>query len=386
MNNIAAAACSKLPLFCLDFPQNSIGRRMRDAEDITFGRFRLRRRQHQLLQDGVPVELGSRAIDILLTLIDAEGAPVSKDELMKRVWPGIVVEENNLTVQISALRKVLGDHREIIRTVSRHGYSFVADALTRGVAPPAANPDDSAAGSRKADNIRVPLDALIGREHDLHELLALSGSSRLLTLTGPGGIGKTRLALELARMRQAAFPDWTYLAELAALSDASLVAASVATALGLDAGAATRSVQAAAVALAGKRLLLVLENCEHVVVEAARVAEALLHATAGLQIVATSREPLGGEGEHVYRVNPLRIPGERIVDASEILRHGAVQLFIARARAAGVDLPASEAQLNNIVAICRRLDGIPLAIELAAARVGMLGVDDLRAWMIVSPF
>lgn len=340
-----------------------------------FGRFELRRRQRQLLKDGVPVDLSSRGFDILAALIDADGAPVSKDELIRRVWPDVVVEENNLTVQISALRKALGNERDRLRTLPRHGYSFAADAEPAGGGVPSA----AAVGKIETGKLPVPLEALIGREDDLQELLALQGRCRLLTLTGPGGIGKTRLALELARRRESGFPDGAFLVELATQSDAALVPASIASTLGLQLGAATQRSEAVAAALREKKLLLVLDNCEHVVAEAARTAETLLHATIGVQIIATSREPLRADGEVLYRVSPLRIPGTSVSDPDEILRHGAVHLFITRARATGIDLSTEETQLPIIAAICRRLDGIPLAIELAAARVPMLGVAELFA-------
>jgi len=342
---------------------------MQSTGELRFGRFQLQRRQRRLLIEGVPVELGARAVDVLLALVDADGAPLGKDELISRVW-GMAVEEHNLTVQIHALRKALGPDREMIRTVPRHGYAFIGD-LEEPLATPAAD----AVSIRATDtNVPAQVEALIGRDGEIQELLTLQGTCRLLTLTGAGGIGKTRLALELAWLRLPSFSDGIWFAELATLSDASLVPGRIAVALGLQAG---DSAQAVAAAVGGKNLLLVLDNCEHVVGEAARAAEALLHGTRNVQIVATSREPLRAESESVYRVPALATPAAGASDAAEILRHGAVRLFIARAGAADSRFRAGDAELPAISTICRRLDGIPLAIELAAARAPVLGLDEL---------
>lgn len=343
--------------------------------ELRFGRFHLSRRQPRLLRDGVPIEVGSRAIDVLLALIDADGAPVSKDALLARVWAQTIVEENNLTVQIHALRRALGEDRDLIRTVARRGYCFT------GKTEPANAPSSSAAIAAEPVpnfNLPAPLEALIGCDNEVRELLALQARCQLLTLTGPGGIGKTRLALELAHRLVASFPDGAWFVELATLREAELVPVTVAAALGLQQPGTIRSAEAVAAAVAGKNLLIVLDNCEHVIVEAARMAEALLHGARDVRILATSQEPLRAEGESVYRVQALTTPAERVHEAEEILRHGAVQLFIARARAADLRFTADKAQLPIIAAICRRLDGRPLAIELAAARAS-LGLEELLA-------
>jgi len=349
---------------------------MHDAEELKFGRFQLRRRQRQLMSDGAPVELGGRAFDILLTLIDADGEPVGKDTLIDRVWAGAAVEEQNLTVQIHALRKMLGDDHHLIRTVARHGYSFTGkvEMLTRA----AANTEAVIALPKPvaATNIPAPVEALIGRDHEVEELLDLRARCRLLTLTGPGGIGKTQLALEVARRLLPSFSDGVWLVELATLADAVLVPVTIASVLGLQIGASARPMEAIASALAGKNLLLVLDNCEHLIADAARAAEILLHSSPGVQVLATCREPLRAEGETVYRVPGLTTPAASVTDADEIMRHTAVQLFVARAAAAGERSQIDNVQLATIAAICRRLDGIPLALELAAARAA-LGLVEL---------
>src|SRR5271169_559293 len=171
---------------------------MSRAEELKFGRFQLRRRQRVLLEDGTPIEPGSRAVEVLLALIDADGAPVSKDDLMSRVWPGTAVEENNLAVQIHALRKALGADSYLIRTVARRGYCFTGKVTAPDEAtPPGREPVAAAATRSAATNLPAAIGELIGRDAELKELVELQASRRLLTLTGPGGIGKTRLALEV---------------------------------------------------------------------------------------------------------------------------------------------------------------------------------------------
>src|ERR1700677_3670119 len=187
---------------------------MQDAAELRFGRFQVRRRQRRLLVDGDPVELGARAIDVLLALIEAEGALISKDALMSRVWPGIEVEEHNLTVQIHALRKALGPDRDLIRTVARHGYCFTGEVEALGAAPsPDRDTRDAAPGQKPMSNISPVVQELIGRDNELQELLELQARCRLLSLTGAGGIGKTALAIEVARRVSVGFAGDTVLVE-----------------------------------------------------------------------------------------------------------------------------------------------------------------------------
>ncbi len=349
---------------------------MRDAEELRFGRFLLRRAPRVLLADGKPVRLGARAIELLLMLVDAGGEPVSKEELMHRAWPQAVVEEHNLTVQISALRAALGVDADFIRTIPRRGYAFTASVEIVAAAPTPARPDAVRSGTAAPTNIPAPVSDLIGRESELLELLELQRQRRLLTLTGPGGIGKTRLAVELARRLLPEFDDGVWLLDLGLLGDAELLIASVASVFGLQLAAAAQTLEQVVTALAGKRLLLVLDNCEHLIVAAANMAEVLLSRSASLAIVATSREQLRVNGESVYRVPPLGVPATALTLPDEILGCDAARLFLARTRAADATFSADHVA-GKIGAICRRLDGIPLAIELAAARAVTLGAEEV---------
>jgi predicted ATPase/class 3 adenylate cyclase len=228
-------------------------------------------------------------------------------------------------------------------------------------------------------NLPAPATDLIGRATELAEVADLVAAQRIVTLTGAGGIGKTRLGLEVARQRLPDFPDGVWLAELASLADAELVADAVATALGLELAGGIASPDGVARALGSKQLLLMLDNCEHVIERAACMAETLARANPKLRIMATSREPLRAEGEHLYQVPPLDVPAADAHDPDDVLRHGAVQLFVARARAAAPHFVPDARTAALIGAVCRHLDGIPLAIELAAARTATLGVEGVAA-------
>src|ERR1700722_2828440 len=350
---------------------------------IEFGRFRVVPRRRELLADGRPIHLGGRTFDVLMALIEGQGAVVAKDTLMERVWPNRIVEENSLHFQISALRDALGAERGLIRTISGRGYQFTGEIRTIATRPQAqavaATAATVSAAPRPPTNLPEPVSELIGRDVEVEEVLGLTATHRLVTLTGAGGIGKTRLGLEVARRLLPEFADGVWIIELAPLSDPDLVPATVATALGLDLADNVVSPERVANALAAKQLLLVLDNCEHLVGAAACIAEALLRANPAARVMATSREPLRAEGECLYRVPPLASPKEDSQDAEELLRYGAVRLFVARARAAEPQLSPDGCVAAAIAVICRHLDGIPLAIELAAARTNALGVEELAA-------
>jgi DNA-binding winged helix-turn-helix (wHTH) protein len=343
-----------------------------------FGRFRLDSQRRELLADGIPVAIGSRALDVLTVLIEACGELVTKDELSMRAWSGIIVEENTLQFQISTLRKALGPDRNFIKTISGRGYSFVAEITT--VATPEEVTNAASAAPRRdlprPNNLPVLISNLVGRETQLSDVVALVATHRLVTLVGAGGIGKTRLGLEVARCLVPQFTDGTWLVGLGPLSGPELVLPTIATTLGLtEAGPTTP--ERVAEALAPKHLLLLLDNCEHVIDASARIAEVFLQTGASLRVIATSREPLRVDGECVYRVPPLDVPTEDSPDGDDPLRYGAVRLFVERARTAEATFCPEGQAAAAIGSVCRRLDGIPLAIELAASRAAALGVGEL---------
>jgi predicted ATPase/DNA-binding winged helix-turn-helix (wHTH) protein len=349
---------------------------------VAFGRFRVLPHRRELLADGRPVKLGGRAFDVLITLLEERGSVVSREELIRRVWPNRVVEEKNLHAQISVLRTVLGAERELIRTVPGHGYQFTGEIRVLS-----GNPDERAGATMAAaqpapalppTNLPAPVSELIGRDDELCEILALA-AHRLVTLTGPGGIGKTRLALAAARRLLPQFADGVWLAEFSSLADPALVPATVAAAVGLELGAGEVSAQRVAQTLADRQLLLVLDTCEHMIAAAAAMVETVLRACSGLRVIATSREPLRAEGEQTYPVPPLAVPAEDTEAEDDPLQYGAVQLFVVRSRANGAYVSEDRHGTAAIAAICRQLDGIPLAIELAAARAAALGIEEVAA-------
>jgi predicted ATPase/DNA-binding winged helix-turn-helix (wHTH) protein len=346
---------------------------------IAFGRFLLLPHRRELLADGRPVKLGGRAFDVLMALIEARGAIVSKNALMARVWPDRIVEENNLQWQISALRAAFGADRNLIRTASGRGYQFTAEIDTLDGIPEADAGTAIAAAQPElpATNLPEPISELFGRDDVLDEILSLASAHRLVTLTGAGGIGKTRLAVAAARRLLPQFADGVWLTEFSPIADPGLVPVTVAAALGLDLGGGVVSAQRVAQALAGRRLLLVLDTCEHVISAAATLVEAVLRVGGMLRLLATSREPLRAEGEWVYPVPPLAVPAADAEDADDLVRYGGVRLFMERVGAAEPHFAPDRHRISMIASICRQLDGIPLAIELAAARAAVLGVEEV---------
>src|SRR5207245_9781042 len=254
------------------------------------------------------------------------------------------------------LRKVFGSDRHLIRTVAGRGYQVTGEIRATPATPAGPPP-------ARTTNLPGAVSELIGREAELGEVTAMATAHRLVSLVGAGGIGKTRLGLEVARHLLPRFPDGVFVAELGPVSSPELVPTTVASALGLTHIAGTASREGVAGAVGTKKLLLVIDNCEHVIEAAAGMADALLRASPGTGLLATSREPLRVSGEHVYRVPPLDVPAEDNRNMEDVFRHGAVKLLVSRAHAAEPRYVAEGRVAAATAAICRRLGGIPLAIE-----------------------
>ena len=350
-----------------------------------FGRFELRPQQRLLLADGVPVALGARAFDLLEAFADRPGALMTKDDLMATVWPGVVVEENNLQVQVSTLRKILGS--EALATIPGRGYRFnLAVVSEDGEAPVSAASATAAAiaeerapsGSRTNLPLRLP--TLYGRAEDVAAVVGLLRQHPVVTITGSGGIGKTRVAQAAARQVLTESPDryrdGVWWVELAALADGALVPSAIAQTLELSISGERPTPASLRLELAARHALLVLDNCEHLADSVALLVDAVTADAPGLSVLITSQETLRASDEHVYRLGGLAIADG---DDVEIATHsGAVELFAARAQAADPRFTLTPANLPAVIEICRRLDGIPLAIELAAARLPLLGLEGLR--------
>ncbi len=343
--------------------------------ELRFGRFRLQPSQRQLFENDVPVKLGGRAFDVLWALVERRDRAVPKSELMQLAWPKRVVEDNNLQVQVVTLRKLLGP--AAITTIPGRGYQFSA-ALDGAMQPAAARPvvEPALLTTEPPTNLPAQVQALYGRDEDLARVSELIEQHLLVSVVGPSGIGKTRLAQAAAYRARDDFADGAWVIELAAVADPALVLSAIARTLGVHLGAEPRAADLAA-SLRGRSVLLVLDNCEHLLEAVAGIVTALQREAPSVRVLATSQELLRLADEQVYRLGTLALPGDVPL---EVARHtGAVALFVARAQAAAPSFVLTESTLPTVVDICRRLDGIALAIELAAARVPLLGVDGLRA-------
>jgi len=345
--------------------------------DHDFDRFVVRPATRQLIVDGRPARLGARAFDLLLALIERRDRTVAKGELLDVVWPGVVVEENNLQVQISALRKLLGP--AVIATVPGRGYRFTAApsaAMAAASSTTAPRGEAPAAVEPRAGNLPTELAPLYGRDLELRTLVALIRSHRLVSVVGAGGIGKTRLAQAAAHALREDFADGVWLVELAALADPALLPAAVAQALGIALTGVRPPLDELAGALRPLALLLVLDNGEHLLAACGALAAAVLARAPGVRMLATTQEALHLADEQRVPLGPLSLPSEATTGAAG--RAGAVELFAARAHGVEPRFVLDDDNVGAVVDICRRLDGLPLAIELAAARVPLLGVEGLR--------
>ena len=335
---------------------------------IRFAAFEYQPSRRRLLIDGQPAKLGARAIDLLHALIERRDRTVRKAELLDLVWPDVVVEEANLHVQVSALRKVLGDG--VIATVPGRGYRFVAALDGEGTAGPRA----ATVGGANAGNLPNDASVLIGRDEALAALSSLLREEPVVTITGSGGVGKSRLALAAAHQLDDRHADGAWLVDAATVEDPQHLASAVAQVLRITLHQ-TRDAACLAAALADRSMLLVLDNCEHVASGARDLVDALRESAPAVRVLTTSQVPLGCAGEKVMRLEPLALPHDGAA-ASEAF--GAIALFVARARAAQEGFALHDENASVVADICRQLDGLPLAIELAAARVRLLGVNALR--------
>jgi predicted ATPase/DNA-binding winged helix-turn-helix (wHTH) protein len=345
---------------------------------VSFGPFQLLPAQHLLLEGEAPVRLGSRALSILTTLVERAGELVTKGELMNRVWPDTFVDEAALRVHVSGLRRALGDGqagRRFVTNEPGRGYRFVAPVE---ISEPRTTPSHADIVGSRPHNLPFARTRAVGRAGAIRALADLLPKQRFITIVGAGGIGKTTVALALAEAVLPAYEDGVRIVDLAPVDDPQFVPSALGIVLGLSIhpeNAASQLVDF----LSDKRMLIVLDSCEHVIDAAASLAEQLVAGTAGVHILATSREPLRAEGERVHRLQPLDVPADPSdLTAAEALAYPAVQLFVERAAAVRDGFELRDADAPIVSAICLKLGGIALAIELAAARVDAFGIHQLK--------
>jgi len=335
------------------------------------GPFRLDPHAKVLTRGGMPLPLGARGVTLLKVLVEHSQQYVPKSTLMDAAWPR-VVGESNLAVQISAIRRVLAQAggQQWIETLPRRGYRYVGPVKhAQLMVSPV---------QRLRTNLPVSVTSFIGREDERRDAAALLAQNRLLTLVGPGGIGKTRLALQVAADVLERHADGAWLVELGALRDAAQVPAVVAQALGVGERGRQAMTDTLCAHLATRDTLLVIDNCEHLLEAVGLLAVQLLHSARHATILATSREPLGIDGEQIYTVSSLSLP-ESDGDPERVGRSDAVRLFVARAVQQQSDFALKPHNAVTVARICTQLDGMPLALELAAARVRSLAVEQIAA-------
>lgn len=349
------------------------------ADELSFGPFRLVPSERLLTKGDCPIELGSRALDILIVLISQPNEIVSKKDLMSRVWPDVIVEEGSLRFHMAGLRKALGDGLDgarYITTIPGRGYCFVAP-VSRPDSPPDVAP--VAASNFPHANLPTRLSRVVGREEDVLRLSAQLDASRFVTIVGAGGVGKTTVAIAVGHHLIELFSGALLFVDLGMLGEPALVTAGIASMLGLpvQSNDATPSLIAY---LRNRRILLILDTCEHLIEGVAPLAASIVDAAPQVHILATSREALRVEGEHIYRLDALACPpDEPGLTASSVRTFPAAQLFVERAVASGARLDISDAEAPIVASICRKLDGVALAIELAARRVESYGLQQTAA-------
>src|SRR6267154_1438614 len=344
---------------------------------IWFGPFRLSVTERALEKEGVRVQLGSRALDILIALVERPAEVVTKKELFAKVWPDLVVDEGNLRYHVSALRKALGEGRSgghYVTNVSGRGYCFVAP-ISRAAAAPA-----PLRNSLAHSPVGLPPGptGMVGRDETVRFVSETLPARRFFTIVGPGGIGKTTVATAVSHSMLAAFDGAVHWVDFGPLCTPSLVPNRVASTVGLP-GNFDDPLAALPAFLRDRRMLLVLDSCEHLIETIAPLAERIFREAPEVHILATSREPLQVEGEQVHRLDPLAFPpDDEPLTAARALTFPAVQLFVERAAAHG-GFRLNDADAPIVGEVCRKLDGIALALELAAGRVGVHGIKGIAS-------
>src|ERR1700682_4660883 len=352
-----------------------------DAQgNLQFGPFELSSRERVLRRDGVVLPLGSRALDILIYLAGRPGEVITKQELIDHVWPDVTVEEGSIRVHVAAIRKALGDGQfgtRYIANIKGRGYSFVGNVASR-----AAGTESGNARFRRQGRLSLRPIMMIGRELVVSEVSDKLRDERFVTLLGPGGIGKTTIALAVGRAVAEEFGGKVHFVDLESLTDPRHVAGAVATSLGLALKSKDPGLELVDL-VRSRKLLIILDSCEHVIEAVASLAEQLNRQTEEIHVLTTSRELLKVEGEHCYRVLPLDYPPDGSEQtANAVLRYPAAQLFVQRVAARAGSSVLTNEEAPFVAEMCRKLDGLPLAIELVAGQVAALGIKNTVARLV----
>src|SRR5712671_3784943 len=350
---------------------------------LRFGPFELSIGERVLRRDGQVLPLGDRALDILIYLADRPGEVIAKQELMDHVWSDVTVEEGNLRVHVAVIRKALGDGQfgnRYIANIKGRGYSFVGSVVSLSGGTESRN-----AKFRHQGRLPVRPLMMIGRETVVSEVGDKLRDERFVTLLGPGGIGKTTIALAVGRAAAEEFGGRVHLVDLESLTDPRHVAGAVATSLGLALKSKDPGLELVAL-VRSRKLLIILDSCEHVIEAVALLAEQLYQETEQIYLLATSRESLKLEGEHCCRVLPLDYPPDGSEQtANAVFRYPAAQLFVRRVAARAGSFVLTDEEAPFVAEMCRKLDGLPLAIELAAGQVAALGIKNTVARLVSRP-
>jgi predicted ATPase/DNA-binding winged helix-turn-helix (wHTH) protein len=351
--------------------------RLTPEDCISFGPFRLFVAQRRLEKEGNPLQLSARALDILIALVERAGTVVSKNDLIAKTWPDVETDESNLRVQVATLRKALGEREagaRYVATVSGQGYCFVARVSRSN------DPRISDTGAKSVQHNLPPRPIrMVGRDQTVNEISEKLTQERFVTIVGPGGIGKTTVAVTVGHNLLLEFAGAVAFFDLGTVQDPALVPNLIASTLGLFSQSRDPS-DGLSIFLRDRRMLLILDCCEHVIEMTATLAERLNREASQVHILATSRESLRVAGEHIHRLTPLACPpADADLTAAEAVSFPAVQLFVERAIANSGHFKLNDKDAPFVGEICRRLDGIALAIELAGSRASIYGITQLIA-------
>src|SRR6201994_3125351 len=350
---------------------------------LGFGPFELSIGERVLQRDGQVLPLGDRALEILIYLADRSGEIVAKQELIDHVWPEVTVEEGSLRVHVAAIRKALGDGQfgnRYIANIKGRGYSFVGTVI-----PLASSGESRDDGFRHQWGLPIRPLLMIGRESAIREVTDKLRDERFVTLLGPGGIGKTTIALAVGRAAAEEFGGKVHFVDLESLTDPDHVIGAVATSLGFALKSKESSLELIDF-VRSRKLLVILDSCEHVIEAVASLAEQFYQQTEEIHVLTTSRESLKVEGEHCYRVLPLDCPPEGSEQtANAVLRYPATELFVQRVAARAGSFVLTDEEAPFVAEMCRKLDGLPLAIELAAGQAAALGIKNTVARLVSRP-